>query len=720
MSFLAPLYVLGALAVSLPVLFHLIRRSPRGRTLFSSLMFLAPSPPRLTRRSRLDHLLLLLLRSAVLILLAAAFARPFLREAARLPLAGAPGKRVAILVDTSASMRRGNLWSLARDRVEKLLEGLEPADEVALFVFDDSVRVLAGFEATGALGPGQRASVLQERLRGEQPTWGATDLGGALVRLADSLDAQALSESADDEGAPPKALQVVAVTDLQQGADLAALEAYTWPERVRLTLERVEIPDDSNAGARLLGDLPPEAADEPRRVRVRNEEGSGTEQFSLAWASGGAEGLPDSRTEVYVPAGETRIVPATMPSDGAAVDRLVLRGDEQDFDNSFYIVPPVRREVDVLYVGRDEEKDPEGLRYYAELAWTGQARREVRLLSRAPDQPLPPVTGSPPPLMLADGAVDRGTREGLLERVRSGATLLYVLTRSSGAPSLETFLGRDGLLVEESDSDDYAMLGEIDFTHPVFLPFADPRYSDFTKIRFWRHRRVSLGGSAAADRGAPDEGGSGVRVLARFDNGDPAVLERNLGEGRILVFTSGWNPRDSQLARSTKFAPLLVGLLDIALGRTRERAAFVVNEPIPFPPVERTGEPEGAGGTGRRVVKPDGTEVLLAADARTFEDADQPGIYELLVPGASRRVAVNLASSESRTAPLAEEELEQRGVALGVPVRSESRGRHLRDVELESGQKLWQWLVAAALALLVVETWIAGRKSRPAVREVVA
>ena len=62
MSFLSPLYLAGLLAMSLPLMFHLIRRTPRGRHSFSSLMFLSPSPPRLTRRSRLDHVLLLLLR----------------------------------------------------------------------------------------------------------------------------------------------------------------------------------------------------------------------------------------------------------------------------------------------------------------------------------------------------------------------------------------------------------------------------------------------------------------------------------------------------------------------------------------------------------------------------------------------------------------------------------------------------------------------------------
>ena len=58
MSFLTPLYVLGLSAVVAPIVFHLIRRSPRGEVPFSSLMFLSPTPPRLTRRSRLDQLAL--------------------------------------------------------------------------------------------------------------------------------------------------------------------------------------------------------------------------------------------------------------------------------------------------------------------------------------------------------------------------------------------------------------------------------------------------------------------------------------------------------------------------------------------------------------------------------------------------------------------------------------------------------------------------------------
>src|SRR4029079_5982007 len=119
MGVLTPPYLAGLAALSLPLIFHLIRRTPRGRREFSSLMFLLPSPPRLTRRRRLDHILLLLLRLGALALLVFAFARPFLRESATLALEDLPARRVAILVDASASMRRGALCRQSLARVDQ-------------------------------------------------------------------------------------------------------------------------------------------------------------------------------------------------------------------------------------------------------------------------------------------------------------------------------------------------------------------------------------------------------------------------------------------------------------------------------------------------------------------------------------------------------------------------------------------------------------------------
>ena len=146
MSFLTPLFMLGALAVAGPLIFHLIRRTTRERTVFSSLMFLRPTPPRLTHRSRLEHLLLLLLRCLALALLALGFARPFLRRTA--PTDATPGqaRRIAVLVDESASMRRAGLWPEARARVEAVLRKTTPADQVAVYTFGRQVSPLVSFE----------------------------------------------------------------------------------------------------------------------------------------------------------------------------------------------------------------------------------------------------------------------------------------------------------------------------------------------------------------------------------------------------------------------------------------------------------------------------------------------------------------------------------------------------------------------------------------------
>src|SRR5438477_604902 len=146
MSFLAPLFLLGALAVALPVLFHLIRRTSRERTLFSSLMFLMPTPPRVTRRSRLENIFLLLLLCLVLCLLALGFARPFIQR----PVAGNPksglAKRILILLDTSASMRRGSLFPEARAKAQEIIQQAAPIDQVALFTFDRQVGRVINFE----------------------------------------------------------------------------------------------------------------------------------------------------------------------------------------------------------------------------------------------------------------------------------------------------------------------------------------------------------------------------------------------------------------------------------------------------------------------------------------------------------------------------------------------------------------------------------------------
>ena len=100
MAFLNPFFLLGALAATLPVLVHLVRRTRAVRLQFPSLMFLRRIEQKTIRRRRLRNLLLLALRAAALLLLALAFARPYFSGASAASVSSTQSSSV-ILIDAS-------------------------------------------------------------------------------------------------------------------------------------------------------------------------------------------------------------------------------------------------------------------------------------------------------------------------------------------------------------------------------------------------------------------------------------------------------------------------------------------------------------------------------------------------------------------------------------------------------------------------------------------
>jgi hypothetical protein len=208
-------------------------------------------------------------------------------------------------------------------------------------------------------------------------------------------------------------------------------------------------------------------------------------------------------------------------------------------------------------------------------------------------------------------------------------------------------------------------------------------------------------------------------VLARFENGDVAIAEKALERGRLVVLSSGWNPADSQLARSSKFVPLITGLLDLGSPRPLGAANHTVGDSVALPP-------EDAGtAVGPVVHKPDGTIVRLARGSTTFSDTDQPGVYTIDTAAGARSFVVNLDALESKTTPLHIETLEQFGCRLVNHSQARKQAdqeqlRQMQNAELENRQKLWRWLILSAIALLIVETWLAGRARQPRLARVEA
>jgi len=689
MSFLAPLYILGTLGLALPVLLHLIRRTPRGQLRFSSLMFLAPTPPRLTRRSRLDNLLLLLLRCAALTLLALAFARPFLREAAELILTSSRQRLITVLLDTSASMRREGLWQDAKDRVARLLSETNSADRVALLTFDEGAVVRVDFDDLGsAITAARRTDLIREQLGELQPSWAATNLGTALTGAADLLDAAADA----DRDAGDVELLVVLVSDLQQGSDLAALQAFEWPARVRLRVERVASADPTNAGLQTLAAAEAEIdEDEKIRLRVINDTESAVEQFRVQLTGSDPRG---SAEQVYVPPGQTRVVRVPAPGDAEQAAAYRILGDAHEFDNTAWLAPRLRQHFRVVYIGRDTAEDPEGLSYYLKLALADTPLRDFDFVAISPEMSIP--AGERPSLVVVADAPVEETAGQIQRLLESGGRVVLVVQDEGVRALLQRLLATEEIAVEKPPIDDYALLTEIDWKHPLFSAFSGPRYGDFTKIHFWDYWRLQL----------PDE--APVDVVARFDRGDIAIGERRFPNGgRLDILTSGWKPADSQLALSTKFVPFIWRLLP---GNDRDwLSSYRVGREVQLP--------EQLVQQGQVTIqRPDGTTRRIGGGENRYSDTDLPGVYRAVAGSLEFPFAVNVAASESRTSPLEFEELEQFGVLLAGASKAETtqeNERQMRDVELERQQQLWRWLIVGAIAILLAETYLAGRAARP-------
>ncbi len=695
MNFLAPLFLAGAAAIALPIFFHLIRRTTRDRLPFSSLRFLKPSPPRMNRRSRLENLFLLLLRCAALALLAAGFARPFLRNNTTADTPTSPNRRITLLVDTSASMRRPGLWEDARAKAAALLRSAQPADECAVFTFNRTATPRFSFEEWARTPAGERSALALARLDDTQPGWSATHLGDALIAAAESLQDQG-------DTAFTGRKEIVLITDLQEGGRLDRVQGYDWPKDVALRVEIARPTVPGNAGLQIINDPHGTVASTSTvvRVRVTNAADSRQEQFTVAWARAGSDATVGTPQEIYVPPGQSRTVSLPAPTN-AAPDRIVLQGDREPFDNTVYVFPPEPVQLPIVFIGEDTQQDAKQPLFFIRRALPSTPGLAVNLTVASPAVPAPPGALESAALIVVAGSLDAPAADAVQSAVQAGKTLLFAPRKPEDFATLARLLGLPQIVAEEKKPASYAMLGDLDFRHPLLAAFADPRFSDFTRIHFWKYRRIDA-------QAIPN-----ARKVATFDTGDPAWLEVPLQKGRVIVFTSGWHPEDSQLALSTKFVPLVFSMIESGGSALRPLTSVqLVDAPVQLP--DAAGVP--------MVVRPPGAEPITLTNGTTrFTDATAPGIYEFTAGATTRKVAVNLDPSESLTAPRNPDDLERVGAPVAdtttKPPVSPVRAAQLAAAEAEGRQKLWRWFLIATLVVLLTETAVAGwslRKRAPA------
>jgi hypothetical protein len=686
MSFLTPVFLAGLGLLSVPILIHLTQRQQSKVTAFPSLMFLRRVPFRTSNRRRIRHPLLFALRCLALILIASAFARPFLAGA---PAAatGESARDVVLLLDTSHSLNYGGLWDRALAEADAVLGGLAPGDRAALVTFADRAQeraaltedLLAVRTALGDVAPGARGTRFDPGLQ----------LAGRIL---------AESERPSRE--------VILISDFQRVGWLDGGRTRL-PEGVALTAVDLSDPDATNLAVADVA-FHPERNGRVRVVaRVANMGSDPAADLDVSLELDGR--TISSRPAEVPPRGVASVAfeGVALPP-GSTRGEVRINGDDLTGDDALRFVVAPDEGIEVLLLEGSAGRSDRSL--FLERALAIGDDPMVRITRRRAAALEPGWLTNAAVVILNDANVSEGAGgQALIDWVRAGGGLIVMLG-PRGAPgrwpqAVSALLGGQVGGVEDRSGRGGSRLGWLDYDHVVFELFSAPRSGDFSDARFFRFQRF--------------EPAQGTTVLARFEDGEPALAERTEGEGRVLLWTSTLDRFWNDLALQPVYLPFVHQLVRhasayrqperwVSVGRVSELRALLSMRGLV------TGATPGAGEWV--LVAPDGGRQSVTVESEpVWMEFEQTGFYELRPlrsDVAMATVAVNPTLEESDLTPLAPERLIE-SVAGGPGTRAAATSAALdaADEETRTRELWWPLLLLAAL-VLVTESILANRWAR--------
>ena len=647
MSLLAPAFLAGLLAIGLPWWLHRLSSDNPNKQRFSSLMFLEPGEPRRVLAKRVQYLLLLALRIGVLALLALAFAQPAIW---RTPTAGdgSAAQLHVIVLDVSASMGYEDRWQRAVDAANDVIGGLKADDRAQLIAAGRSIEVLGS--------PTGDASVLRQTLNTVKPGIFRIDYGQTMRAIDGVLRGAQL----------PVVLDVI--TDAQQSSLPTRFGELAPRRNAELAIHDVATGAadnwavDSFGGSALTGELE-----------------AGIRSFAAQAATKTVKlehnGRVAAQQTVEVPAGgraQARFAPLELASGGNRVRVSIEPDDGLAADDERFLALKRPQPRSVLVVAAD----PKG----RAALYTSAALGTLAALSLTPETRAPNALGDKP---LTEFSFVVVTDAGLLgpaeatriqDYVQAGGRAL--LAFGPRAASLTTVPVGGELLKPGSQlgAAKPASIGEIDSAHPALRGVDELRAAKFTR-------------TLAVEPGADD------RVLIKLDDGTPLLLERTVGDGRVLLFTSSLDKEWNDLPVQPVFVPFIAGVANYLLGG----AGFTSEADLGSTLAVRA-----LGLTGGQIFDPRG-EKALALGGSGDVLLDQVGFYEVMGGGLSELVAVNFDARESDLTPVDAAALE-RWRGLGVRTTPDAQAAQAAAAEEPVPRSLGPWLVIALLLVAVMES----------------
>ncbi|MDH3760800.1 MAG: BatA domain-containing protein [Gammaproteobacteria bacterium] len=687
LSWINPLYLSGLLLLALPVLIHLVQKQHSQGKRFPSLMFLQQIPQREKRRFEIRHWLLLALRCLLLALIVFAFARPFLStESGTAELE--PGRKDSVIVlDRSYSMRIADHWQQALDLALQRVDRKQPLDRIGIVLFDEETEILSDLTTS--------ADNLRALLRPLSPGYKATRLPAAIEQAARLL-----------AGSNASGRQILVISDFQAAAAPSVAKIST---DIELTALPVEVTRVANASI--------------TSVAIEPSSRAAADEFSLTLEVTNRAATP-LRQEVILTLDrrelarrELMLAPASTVSE--SFDRLnvsddLLRGtvslgdDALALDNRHFFVYSSRQQVPLLIVEGPAARANQS--FYLEnalkLARNPAFRVERRALNALKAEELQNFAV----VIINDLSIPGGDLgEALGEFVAAGGGLMVSVGAAEQPNWPAAYLpGSPGRKVDAKRGAAYNMT-TFEFDHPLSITLGARNTTDLSLARVYSYRELQPG--------TDDE------VVARYSDGAVALVERRVGQGRVLLSTTTLDTHWSDLALQPAFLPFLHQslrhLTAFESHAKQSRIGDIADVMRYARALAGTDAIVAAAADGPLIVEsPSAREIRVSRQSPLLTLAE-PGFYQVhhaTPAGVEITLAANIDPREANQEKLDVDRFVEEIRASAEPPATGAVLTRRQAAEHEQQQQLAYAILLAVLALTLVEAlsanWIGARRTR--------
>jgi len=671
-SFQNPYFLIGTGAAAIPILIFLLTRDRIKKVAFSTLRFFAGTSATLIKRKRWQEAVLLAMRVGVCVLLALAFARPFLPSPNVTPQGQMRvGRAVAVVVDVSASMTRPGAFDQARQIIKKTVDGLPADAAVTLVAFDRTPRVELPWTRDTAKFDGTLAVL--------QPGSGGTDIVAA-VRKAD----EALEQIAADDK------QILLVSDMQR----IGWEGFqgSWKLHAGVTLSIQPVKVDKTVDYAIAD------ADYPQSI-VKDGQGHSMTLRIACYAQQAINNVPVTLTlngkevetqRVNLPAGGNAIARFTSKFEQIGDNRGVIQvGAGGALGSTLYFNTRVVPKIAVLILSGAAGSSKADAAFFLQTALTPTEESPFVVQTLPAERATATDVAGASVVMLADvDAASPGLKAALRGVLERGGGLLFLPGSHVTAEAFSATFGelapcglrRTMAASETRRGDAKAMLTRIDYDNPILEVFQRPHFGDFSAVQFERYWEVTDSQLS--------------KVLARFDDGRPYLLTRSIANGNSILWASPPDLRWNNLPTRAIFLPFLHQITRTLAQHTEPQTRYFVGDILPVPAQSTLSDPAGQ----------------LHKDGGFM--AGQTGYYAVL-DGAGKVMltyAVNGDMGEMNPAVVDVAEVQ---AALAPPARTgPDIAAHVAGLAGQAGKEFWLYTVAAVLLLTVSELVVSNRVAR--------